>query len=178
MLRNPGRPKSLYLSRFSRCVNRISVTGESAKDTVKTNARGLPGVSGVTVVTNARAFYPPRAATGPPGARHSLRPLFSGAKIHTARALSASRDGGLVSARLFEKQNLSRPKLSSPGLTGRSSIPETSLAGPRSRGVLDTPLSRGMTTSPWTARPDQIGFPVYGIEAVRPPSTGMAWPLT
>jgi hypothetical protein len=25
---------------------------------------------------------------------------------------------------------------------------------------------------------DQIGFPVYGIDAVRPPSTGIAWPLT
>ena len=24
----------------------------------------------------------------------------------------------------------------------------------------------------------QIGLPAYGIEAVRPPSTGMAWPLT
>src|ERR1700737_5569371 len=25
---------------------------------------------------------------------------------------------------------------------------------------------------------DQIGFPVYGIDAVNPPSTGIAWPLT
>ena len=33
------------------------VTGESAKETVKTIARGMPGVSGVTVVTNARVFY-------------------------------------------------------------------------------------------------------------------------
>ena len=33
------------------------VTGESAKETVKTIARGMPGVSGVTVVTNACAFY-------------------------------------------------------------------------------------------------------------------------
>src|SRR5205085_2986687 len=24
----------------------------------------------------------------------------------------------------------------------------------------------------------QIGFPVYGIDAVRPPSTGIAWPFT
>jgi hypothetical protein len=24
----------------------------------------------------------------------------------------------------------------------------------------------------------QTGFPVYGIDAVRPPSTGKAWPLT
>jgi hypothetical protein len=53
------------------------VTGESAKETVKTIARGMPGVSGVTVVTNARVYYTPRAAAGAPGARHSLRPLFS-----------------------------------------------------------------------------------------------------
>jgi hypothetical protein len=33
------------------------VTGKSAKETVKTIARGMPGVSGVTVVTNACAFY-------------------------------------------------------------------------------------------------------------------------
>jgi hypothetical protein len=32
--------------------------------------------SGVTVVTNARAFYTTRAAAGASGARHSLRPLF------------------------------------------------------------------------------------------------------
>jgi hypothetical protein len=25
---------------------------------------------------------------------------------------------------------------------------------------------------------DQIGFPAYGSDAVRPPSTGIAWPLT
>jgi hypothetical protein len=33
------------------------VTGESAEETVKTIARGMPDVSGVTVVTNACAFY-------------------------------------------------------------------------------------------------------------------------
>jgi hypothetical protein len=36
----------------------------------------MPGDSGVTVVTNARAFYTPRAAAGASGARHSLRPLI------------------------------------------------------------------------------------------------------
>jgi hypothetical protein len=25
---------------------------------------------------------------------------------------------------------------------------------------------------------NQIGFPAYGIDAVKPPSTGNAWPLT
>jgi hypothetical protein len=33
------------------------VTRESAEETVKTIARGMPDVSGVTVVTNACAFY-------------------------------------------------------------------------------------------------------------------------
>jgi hypothetical protein len=35
----------------------------------------MPGDSGVTVVTNARVFFTPRAAAGASGARHSLRPL-------------------------------------------------------------------------------------------------------
>ena len=52
------------------------VTKESTKETVKTIARGMPGVSGVTVVTNARVFYTTRAAAGASGARHSLRPLM------------------------------------------------------------------------------------------------------
>ena len=37
----------------------------------------MPGDPGVTVVTNARAFYTTRAAAGASGARHSLRPLMS-----------------------------------------------------------------------------------------------------
>jgi len=37
----------------------------------------MPGETGVTVVTNARAFYTTRAAAGASGARHSLRPLIS-----------------------------------------------------------------------------------------------------
>jgi hypothetical protein len=41
----------------------------------------MPGVSGVTVVTNARAFYTPRAAAGAPGARHSLPPLSLGRNL-------------------------------------------------------------------------------------------------
>jgi len=37
----------------------------------------MPGVSGVTVVTNACAFYTTHAAAGASSARHSLRPLIS-----------------------------------------------------------------------------------------------------
>jgi hypothetical protein len=38
-------------------VTKSPITKESAKETVKTIARGMPGVSGVTVVTNSYAFY-------------------------------------------------------------------------------------------------------------------------
>jgi hypothetical protein len=37
----------------------------------------MPGETGVTVVTNARAFYTTRAAAGASGARHSPRLLNS-----------------------------------------------------------------------------------------------------
>jgi hypothetical protein len=37
----------------------------------------MPGVSGVTVVTNSRVIYTPREAAGASSARHSLRPLIS-----------------------------------------------------------------------------------------------------
>src|SRR4030081_1466588 len=43
----------------------------------KTIARGMPGRSGVTVVTNSCAFYFAHEAAGASGARHSLRPLNS-----------------------------------------------------------------------------------------------------
>ena len=44
---------------------------------VKTIARGMPGVSGVTVVTTlVCSFYSACEAAGASSARHSLRPLF------------------------------------------------------------------------------------------------------
>src|SRR5260370_26381258 len=58
----------------------------------KTIARGMPGVSGVTVVTNARVYYTPRAAAGAPSARHSLRPLISGRELHASLGRFASRE--------------------------------------------------------------------------------------
>jgi hypothetical protein len=42
----------------------------------KTIARGMPGDSGVTVVTNARVYYHTTRGCGRIGARHSLRPLY------------------------------------------------------------------------------------------------------
>jgi hypothetical protein len=52
-------------------------SGETTKETVKTIARGMPGVSGVTVVDLLGVLFSfaPEAA-GAPSARHSLRPLI------------------------------------------------------------------------------------------------------
>ena len=47
--------------------------------------------SGVTVVTNARVTYTPRAAAGASGARHSLRPLYrEGRTVCKTRVLRAA----------------------------------------------------------------------------------------
>jgi len=43
--------------------------------------------------------------------------------------------------------NRCQPCLRAKHLTGRSSIPETAVIEPRGRGVLDSPLSRGMTVT-------------------------------
>jgi hypothetical protein len=72
------------------------------------------------------------------------------------------------------------PLSSSPGLTGRPGIPETSTIESRSRGVLDTPHARGMTagfqsnkfdvsrrgspTRPWPSHSTQDSI------AIRPPT--------
>src|SRR5580704_17932085 len=73
-------------------VTKSPITGESAKETVKTIARGMPGVSGVTVVTNSRVFYSTREAAGAPSARHSLRPLKGGREICSKTRANAPRD--------------------------------------------------------------------------------------
>ena len=57
------------------------ITGESAKQAVKTIARGMPGDSGVTVVTTLVCYlHTAHEAAGASGARHSLRPLSSGGR--------------------------------------------------------------------------------------------------
>jgi hypothetical protein len=54
------------------------VTGESAKETVKTIAQGRPGETGEPVVTMLVCFFQfAREAAGAAGTRLSLRPLFS-----------------------------------------------------------------------------------------------------
>src|ERR1700727_3864134 len=44
----------------------------------------MPGDPGATVVTNARAYYPTRAAAGATGTRHSPRPLLGGSFLHNS----------------------------------------------------------------------------------------------
>jgi hypothetical protein len=63
----------------------------------------MPGVSGVTVVTNARAFYTTRAAAGAPSARHSLRPLFS--EDRTSRQKLARTRGEIAKVCLLLFEN-------------------------------------------------------------------------
>jgi hypothetical protein len=53
----------------------------------------------------------------------------------------------IVSRFLNRRNGNSAPYSSSPGLTGRSSIPEAGVIEPRGRGVLDHPHARVMTVS-------------------------------
>jgi hypothetical protein len=78
----------------------------STKETVKTIARGMPGDSGVTVVTMLVCFlHFAREAAGASGARHSLRPLYSGRMVHAQLGRIAPRDRGVTSRRHCEKRS-------------------------------------------------------------------------
>src|ERR1700722_11936305 len=58
--------------------NKARLTEEITKETVKTIARGMPGDTGVTVVTMLVCFFIfAHKAVGATSARHSLRPLLS-----------------------------------------------------------------------------------------------------
>jgi hypothetical protein len=62
-----------------------------------TIVRGMPDVSGVTVVTNARVYYTTRAAADAPSVRHSLRPLTSeGGTSRPNLAQKLRRDRGAM----------------------------------------------------------------------------------
>jgi hypothetical protein len=52
----------------------------------------MPGVSGVTVVTNARAYYQYTRGCGRTSARHSLRPLMEGGKLIAKLGRKAPRE--------------------------------------------------------------------------------------
>jgi hypothetical protein len=73
-------------------VTKSPITGEITEETVKTIARGMPGVSGVTVVTNARVYYHYTRGCG-----RTKRPVFPAPseerdKVH-AHNSGASRRG-------------------------------------------------------------------------------------
>src|SRR5205807_10045837 len=66
---------SSFAAKAKRQWQESPVTGESAKETVKTIARGMPGDAGVTVVTMLVCFlFFACEAAGASRARHSLRP--------------------------------------------------------------------------------------------------------
>jgi hypothetical protein len=83
------------------------VTEESAKETVKTIAQGMPGVSGVTVVTTLVCFFHfARETAGALRARHSLRPLISrGRDVKAKLARIARRERGRIFCRHCEKRS-------------------------------------------------------------------------
>src|ERR1700732_3885691 len=78
----------------------------------------MPGDSGVTVVTNARVYYTPRAAAGASSARHSLRPLISESGTLIAKlGREARRDREAVAAEIGSGRCNEGPALPLP-LTG------------------------------------------------------------
>src|SRR6202171_3294378 len=103
----------------------------------------MPGESGVTVVTMLVCFiYFAREAAGALSARHSPRPLFFLGErfMHNS---GASRRGNVESCREYERATLPVviARLDRATRYSRDAVTES-----RSRGVLDTPLARGMTT--------------------------------
>jgi hypothetical protein len=60
--------------------------GRARRKPLKPLRAGMPGDPGATVVTNARAFYTPRAAAGATGTRHSPRPLLGERSMHDSGA--------------------------------------------------------------------------------------------
>src|ERR1700674_5055469 len=78
------------------------VTGESAKETVKPLRAGMPGDSGVLVVTRVRSITPiAHEAAGALGIRHSPRPQGARDKCKP-RAHRAARPRTRVWSWLFE----------------------------------------------------------------------------
>jgi hypothetical protein len=68
--------------------------------------RECRAIPGATVVTNARAFYTPRAASGATGTRHSPRPLFSKGEWFMQNSGASRREiGEAVSSRHCEERS-------------------------------------------------------------------------
>jgi len=101
--------------------------------TVKTIAQGRPDVFGEPVVTTLVCFLSfAREAAGASGTRLSLRPCFWANGFNDSGAICAAGGG----TRVFQ--------LSSPAKAG-DPVFRGAMTKRRSRGVLDTPLSRGTT---------------------------------
>jgi hypothetical protein len=62
----------------------------------------MPGETGVTVVTNARVYYTPRAAAGASGARHSLRPPITEGGMFPAKLARTRGEIAKLCLRPFE----------------------------------------------------------------------------
>jgi hypothetical protein len=133
----------------------------------------MPGRSGVTVVTMLVCFFSfAREAAGASRARHSLRPLISGARDScTARA--NSRRGNAKVCLMNAKAPHSHA--SSPGLTGRPSIPETP-ENNREAAAYWVVRSSRTTTVVWEAT-KQSSFPVTPWIASRRLSSGGPEPV-
>ena len=88
-----------------------------------TIARGMPGVSGVTVVTMlVCSFYFACEAAGASRARHSLRPLLKGGRLHAQSGRISAAGMRIAVLMSSDPRNAPHTQSSSPGLTGRSSI--------------------------------------------------------
>src|SRR5258705_2197057 len=109
----------------------------------KAIARRMPGDSRCDRGDYARVlFYFAREAAGALGARHSLRPLLSRV---AKRFLQNSGESRREIAEVCGEDERATFSAVIAREGGRSSIPETTVMESRSRGVLDTPLPRGMT---------------------------------
>ena len=135
---------------------------------------GTPGDSGVLVYSCA--FLPMQIAHGAAGAmgtRRSPRPLLGGRFINGSGAWR-----GEVANVCLMNVSLPRSQPSSPA-NGSAEWPpddrlrraiqysEASVMESRSRGVLDTPLSRNMTTRRGAARHPQVRLVIARSEATK-----------
>ena len=93
--------------------NKARLSGETTKETVKTIARGMPDVSGVTVVTCLRAFYFCTQGYGRNGRPAFPAPSdFGGALFAITRAFDAAGMRSRVIARsIAPKQSSSSGSL-------------------------------------------------------------------
>ena len=109
----------------------------------KTIARGMPGLLRCTCGDDARVLYLNSHARlrvhWAPGIPCALVSL--GETVHAKLGRIAPRECGVV----FDENERAALSVVIAREGGRSSIPETAVIEPKGRGVLDTPLARGMT---------------------------------